>query len=63
MINQMETLHAGTKFTVFKSIERMRHASGATLEKENFVECVECGEPASSGLCRACELLKQIRDI
>ena len=61
MVNRMEALHAGTKFTVFKFVERMRHALGATLEKENFVDCVECGEPASSGLCRACELLKQIR--
>jgi uncharacterized protein (TIGR00269 family) len=63
MINRMEALHAGTKFAVFKSVERMRHALGASLEKEIFVDCIECGEPASSGLCRACELLKQIRCI
>jgi uncharacterized protein (TIGR00269 family) len=61
MINRMDALHPGTKFSVFKSVERMRHALYSTLEKESFVDCVECGEPASSGLCRACELLKQIR--
>jgi uncharacterized protein (TIGR00269 family) len=60
ILNCMEEKHAGTKFTVFKSLERMRPALAEVAKKDAFKECVECGEPASSGLCRTCELLRQL---
>jgi uncharacterized protein (TIGR00269 family) len=60
MLNRMEEKHAGTKFTVFKSIERIRPALGQIVKKDEFKECVECGEPSSSDLCRTCEMLRQI---
>ena len=60
MLNRMEEKHAGTKFTVFKSIERIRPALDEIAKKADFKECIECGEPASSNLCRTCEMLRQI---
>ena len=60
MLNRMEEKHAGTKFTVFKSIERIRPALDEIAKKADFKECIECGEPASSDLCRTCEMLRQI---
>jgi uncharacterized protein (TIGR00269 family) len=60
MLNRMEEKHAGTKFTVFKSIERIRPALDEIAKKANFKECIECGEPSSSDLCKACEMLRQI---
>jgi uncharacterized protein (TIGR00269 family) len=60
MLNRLEEKYAGTKFTVFKLMERVRPALAEVSEKEVFNECVECGEPASAGLCRACELLRQL---
>jgi len=60
MLNRMEEKHAGTKFTVFKSIEHIRPALNETTKKDDFKECIECGEPASSDLCKACEMLRQI---
>jgi uncharacterized protein (TIGR00269 family) len=60
MLNRMEEKRAGTKFAVFKSIERIRPALDGLVEEGEFSECVECGEPASSGLCRVCELLRQL---
>jgi uncharacterized protein (TIGR00269 family) len=60
MLNRMEKKRAGTKFSVFKSIERIRLALDGLVRESDFGECVECGEPASSDLCRACELLKQL---
>jgi uncharacterized protein (TIGR00269 family) len=59
MLNRMEEKRAGTKFAVFKSIERIRPALDGLMGEGDFGECIECGEPASSGLCRACELLRQ----
>ena len=61
MLNRMEVKHAGTKFAVFKSMERIRPALDEVARKDGFRECSECGEPASSGLCKVCEMLKQVR--
>jgi len=60
MLNRMEEKRAGTKFAVFKSMERIRPALDEVVKKDDFKECVECGEPSSSGLCRACELLRAL---
>jgi len=60
MLNRMEEKHAGTKFTVFKSIERIRPALDEIVKTGDLRECVECGEPTSSDLCRTCEMLRQL---
>jgi uncharacterized protein (TIGR00269 family) len=60
MLNRMEEKHEGTKFTVFKSIERIRPALDEIVKKGDLKECVECGEPSSSDLCRTCEMLRQL---
>ena len=60
MLNRMEQKRAGTKFTVFKSIERIRPALAELVDKDEFQECVECREPASGSLCRTCEMLRDL---
>lgn len=59
ILNQMEEKHAGTKFTILNSIERLRPALEIAKNKDNFGECTECGEPASNGMCKVCELFKK----
>jgi uncharacterized protein (TIGR00269 family) len=61
MLNQMEAKHAGTKFTVFKSLERLRPAIEITAKREDFRTCVECGEPSACSLCKCCEMLSHVR--
>ena len=61
MINRMEQKHAGTKFTVSKAMEKLRPALEATTQKDNFKICCECGEPSAMDLCKACELIRQVR--
>ncbi len=61
MLNRMEEKHAGTKFTVFKALERLRPALEETAKKEDFKTCAECGEPSALDLCKACELLRHVR--
>ncbi len=60
LLNRMEERHAGTKFTVFKSIEKIRPALAGLQEKGDFKECKECGDPSTGDVCMACQLLKQI---
>ena len=58
LLNRMEERHAGTKYAVFRLMERVRPGLAAAAGGEGFMECVVCGEPASSALCRTCELLR-----
>lgn len=60
MLNRIEKKHAGTKFTIFNSVERIRVALGGVDKSARFEECVECGEPASQGLCKVCQMLKEV---
>jgi uncharacterized protein (TIGR00269 family) len=61
MLNCMEEKHAGTKFTVFRAMEKLRPAVEETVKKENFKICRECGEPSAQELCKTCEMLRQVR--
>jgi uncharacterized protein (TIGR00269 family) len=60
MLNRMEEKHPGIKFTIFKSIEKIRPALEETAKKEGLNECIECGEPTTERICRTCQLLKHI---
>jgi uncharacterized protein (TIGR00269 family) len=60
MLNRMEEKHPGIKFTVFKSIEKIRPALEDMANKEGLGECNECGEPTTGKVCRTCQMLKQL---
>ena len=59
MLNKMEEKHAGTKFMIFNSLERLRPALEANSDYSHLNLCAECGEPSSGVLCKVCEILKQ----
>jgi len=59
MLNSMDEKHPGTKFALASAIERLQPALNMTIEKSDFTECSQCGEPASSGLCKVCKMLKE----
>ena len=60
MLNRMEHKHAGTLFTVFNSIERIRPALEASAEEVKLQDCRLCGEPTVGDLCRACQMLREL---
>jgi uncharacterized protein (TIGR00269 family) len=60
MLNRMEHKHAGTLFTVFNSIEKIRPALEASAEEVKLQDCKLCGEPTVGDLCRACQLLQEL---
>lgn len=59
-INRIEEKHAGTKFTIFKSIEKIRPALEAMAEEAKLQECKMCGEPTVGQLCKPCQMLKEL---
>ena len=61
LLNRLDQKHTGTKFAVFRAVEKLRPALELTVKKETLAVCSECGEPSSSVLCKTCEMLHAIR--
>jgi uncharacterized protein (TIGR00269 family) len=60
MLNRLEEKHPGIKFTIFKSIEKIRPALEEVAKEEGLHECRECGEPTTDEVCRTCQMRKQL---
>ena len=60
MLNRIEEKHLGMKFTIFKSVERIRPALQEAAKAEGLKECADCGEPTTERICRTCQMLKEI---
>jgi len=60
MLNRMEEKHAGTKFTLDKSVERIRPALEAVTEEAKLQDCLECGEPTAGKICQPCQMLRKL---
>ncbi len=59
-LNRMEEKHAGIKFTIFKSIQKIRPAIAKIEKKEESNKCSKCGEPTTGRICKACQMLQQL---
>lgn len=57
-LDKMEVARPGTKYSVFRTLQRMREIE--TGEKLLRGICEKCGEPTSGRICRACELVDSI---
>lgn len=60
LLNVMEEKHAGIKFAIFRSIERVRSAFEITAEKEGLRDCKLCGEPTVGEICMSCLMLRRL---
>ncbi len=61
IINRMEEKHAGTKFAIFRSVERIRPALEAMAEKAKLQNCRKCGEPTVGEICKPCQMLQELK--
>lgn len=59
MLNRMEEKHPGMKFTIFKSIEKLRPTLETTAEKVKIRDCKLCGEPTVREICQSCQMLQE----
>ena len=60
VLNRMEQKHAGTKFTIFRSVERIRPALEAISKEEKLQDCRLCGEPTIGEVCKPCQMLQRL---
>ena len=60
MLNRLEARHGGTKFTIYRSVERLRDLLKRSKSPFTLQRCRSCGEPTPSDVCEACRLLQEI---
>ncbi|MCW4002007.1 MAG: TIGR00269 family protein [Candidatus Bathyarchaeota archaeon] len=60
MLNRMDEKHAGIKFTIFRSMEKIRPALEAMAEEAKLQNCRICGEPTVGKLCKPCQMLQEL---
>jgi len=59
MLNRIEQKHPGTKFTAFRSMERIRDYLKASMPPIELKNCSKCGEPTTQDICEVCKTLDQ----
>ncbi|MDD4254671.1 MAG: TIGR00269 family protein [Methanofollis sp.] len=61
LLSTLEYRHPGTMVRLMEGYDRLRERVGGCVEAEGVSYCPDCGEPSTGGLCRACELLRDLR--
>ncbi len=62
-LNRMEEKHAGIKFTLFKSVEKIKPALEQAVAETELRECKLCGEPTVGDVCKVCQILQTLNII
>lgn len=62
-LNRLEEKHAGIKYAIFKSAEKIRPALEKAGKKEALRRCSICAEPTTQTICKACEMLQAIKGL
>lgn len=62
-LNRMEEKHAGIKFTLFKSVEKIKPALEKAVAETKLRECKLCGEPTVGDVCKVCQILQTLNII
>jgi len=60
MLNRMEEKHAGIKFTIYRSMEKIRPAMETAAKAEKLRDCKLCGEPTTDEICKPCRMLQEL---
>ncbi len=60
MLNRLEEKHAGTKFTLFRTAERLRALIETAVPWKELRNCQRCGDPTSGEICEGCKLLDSL---
>lgn len=60
VVNRVEARHPGIKFTVLKTLEKVRPWASLEVGASELRECEGCGEPSVGKLCKPCEMLLQL---
>jgi len=60
-LNRMEEKHPGIKYTLYRSIEKIREIMPSQIEETHLRPCRICGEPTTSEICQVCKILNELK--
>lgn len=60
MLNRLEEKHPGTKYTIFRSAEKIREKLREIKPEVKIRRCRVCGEVTVNEICQACKLLQNL---
>lgn len=60
LINELEAKHAGTKFSILKSFDRLLPELKKAYKNSKIDSCSKCGGPTSGKICKVCTLKEAI---
>jgi len=59
-LNRLEEKHPGIKYTLYRSIEKIRELMTSQIEETQLRSCRICGEPTTSEICQVCKILAEL---
>ncbi|HIE19217.1 TPA: TIGR00269 family protein [Candidatus Bathyarchaeota archaeon] len=59
-LNWLEEKHPSVKYTLYRSIEKIREAITSHVEETRLQSCRICGEPTTSTICQVCKILSEL---
>ena len=60
ILNRLEEKHPGIKYTIYRSMEKIRPALESFIEEPEMGRCKICGEPAVGDVCQSCQMLQEL---
>lgn len=61
LLNTMEQKHAGLKYTVYRSAEKLRASIESAATLKTLTNCKACGEPTTTQTCQPCTILHTLK--
>ena len=61
ILNRLEEKHPGIKFSIYRSMERIRSNLEKVLPQVELKRCTLCGEPCVGEICQTCEILRNLK--
>lgn len=60
MLNRMEEKHAGIKYTIYRSVDKLPFPSEDVTKTVRLRNCKSCGEPTPHETCQPCKMLRSL---
>jgi uncharacterized protein (TIGR00269 family) len=61
MLNEFERKHPGTKYSVMRGYERLSTFLPGAQPERTLARCERCGAASASHICKACEIIEQMK--
>jgi len=60
-LNRLEEKHPSMKYTLYRSIEKIRGAMTSRIKETPLQSCRNCGEPTTGEICQVCKILEELK--